>query len=117
MAAAARHAIMRPAHAILGSNLPGHTDHSGSGQLSRETKDGRPPEDLNSEERKERDSIAQSNTTARILPPQEIAQDPQNKALGKSSSALRIQDFDLVKTLGTGMPDNRADYEANVGPG
>ena len=108
MAAAARHALMRPAHAILSSNLPGHCDHSTNGQSSRETKDGQALEDLDSEERKERDSITRVDTTAGILPPQEIAQDPQNKALGKSSSALRIQDFDLVKTLGTGMPRNSA---------
>ena len=109
MAAAARHAIMRPAHAILGSNLPGHSDHPTNGQSSRETEDGKALEDLDSEERKERDSITQVDTTAGILPPQEIAQDPQNKELGKSSSALRIQDFDLVKTLGTGMPSSPAD--------
>ena len=57
---------------------------------------------MEQEERKERESVAQSNDA--VLPPQEIAQDPKNKELGKSSDALRIQDFDLVKTLGTGTP-------------
>ena len=36
------------------------------------------------------------------LPPDEVQQDPRNKALGKSSKGLSVKDFDLVRTLGTG---------------
>ena len=109
MAAAARQAIMRPAHAIMGNNLPGHHDHSNDPAPSRKTQDGnrngKAPEALEPEESKERESIAQSNASSNILPPKEIAQDPKHKELGKSSSALSIRDFELVKTLGTGMSD------------
>lgn len=102
-AAAARQIIMRPAHAMLGSNDHGHDEHSGDEPQSRSPKgaEDRPQQAREQEERKERESVAQSNTTE-PLAPKEIAQDPQRKDLGKSSGALRIQDFDLVKTLGTG---------------
>jgi len=36
------------------------------------------------------------------LPPDEVQLDPRNKELGRSSRALGVKDFDLVKTLGTG---------------
>ena len=36
------------------------------------------------------------------LPPEEVQQDPRNKELGKSSRGLSVEDFDLVRTLGTG---------------
>lgn len=38
----------------------------------------------------------------RSLQPDEIAVDPQQKVVGHSSKYLRRQDFDLLKTLGTG---------------
>ena len=37
-----------------------------------------------------------------VLPPEQIQQDPRNKALGGSSRGLSCDDFELVKTLGTG---------------
>ena len=37
------------------------------------------------------------------VPVEQIAQDPQHKQLGFSSQQLRVEDFDLMKTLGTGM--------------
>jgi protein kinase A len=36
------------------------------------------------------------------LPPEEVQQDPRNKDLGRSSRALGVSDFELVRTLGTG---------------
>jgi protein kinase A len=36
------------------------------------------------------------------LPPEEVQQDPRNKELGRSSRALSVNDFELVRTLGTG---------------
>ena len=101
MAAAARHAIMRPAHAILGSNLTGHHgDRHRNDAEPPKTNDGPKQEEMGAEESKERESVAQSS--AEVLPPQKIAQDPEKKDMGQSSSVLRIQDFELVKTLGTG---------------
>ena len=38
-----------------------------------------------------------------ILPPEEDAEHPKNKKLGASSQQLRIEDFELMKTLGTGQ--------------
>jgi protein kinase A len=37
-----------------------------------------------------------------LLEPNEIAIDPERKGLGHTSRALRIEDFNLIKTLGTG---------------
>ena len=38
-----------------------------------------------------------------LLEPKEITIDPERKRLGHKSSSLRIEDFNLIKTLGTGM--------------
>ena len=94
---------MRPAHAILGSTLHSHRDQVEDRSPPRRRNDSRQQQELAQDEHKERELVAHSSAASESLPPQEIAQDPKNKELGKSSQALRIQDFDLVKTLGTGM--------------
>lgn len=38
-----------------------------------------------------------------LLEPNEIGLDPERKGLGHMSSSLRVEDFNLIKTLGTGM--------------
>ena len=38
-----------------------------------------------------------------VLPQEQIAQDPVNKKLGQSSNHLTVHDFELMRTLGTGM--------------
>jgi protein kinase A len=38
------------------------------------------------------------------LSPDEIDIDPETKAVGHSSKVLREEDFELIKTLGTGAP-------------
>jgi protein kinase A len=50
---------------------------------------------------KEKDFVAQYKS-CEVLSPEEIEQDPRNKALGSSSRSLRVEDFELIKTLGTG---------------
>lgn len=37
-----------------------------------------------------------------ILEPNEITVDPERKRLGHTSNSLRVEDFNLIKTLGTG---------------
>jgi hypothetical protein len=37
-----------------------------------------------------------------VLPEEQINKDPVNKKLGQSSQTLRVTDFDLMRTLGTG---------------
>ena len=108
MAAAARQAIMRPAHAILGSSLLG--GHGRHGEKEQPSLQQELPEDRGEQhdldpaaQRREQESIAQLHASDEVLPPDQIDQSPQAKDLGKSSSGmLRIEDFDLVKTLGTG---------------
>lgn len=51
----------------------------------------------------EKQFIANWEEEKRPLKPEEIEQDPEHKRLGHSSSSLRVEDFNLVKTLGTGM--------------
>jgi hypothetical protein len=38
-----------------------------------------------------------------VLPHDQIAADPVNKKLGTSSQHLKVEDFELMRTLGTGM--------------
>lgn len=45
------------------------------------------------------------------LPAEEIAQGPHDKQLGFSSQHLRIEDFELLKTLGTGVLRSRLQAE------
>lgn len=90
-AAAAIQAIMP--HHILGS----------SKETQGPAKATTPPPRDEEQEEKERQFVAQFSERKEPLPPAEIAQDPQNKVLGGSSSQLRLDDFKLLKTLGTGI--------------
>ena len=48
------------------------------------------------------------------VPAEQIGRDPQHKQLGFSSQHLRIEDFELMKTLGTGTFEPRP--QARPGP-
>jgi hypothetical protein len=37
------------------------------------------------------------------MAPEEVSRPPEEKKLGMSSSTLRLSDFELMRTLGTGM--------------
>ncbi|KAL9608272.1 MAG: hypothetical protein Q9167_006881 [Letrouitia subvulpina] len=50
----------------------------------------------------EKQFIADFYNNTKPLAPNQIASDPHNKELGTSSRQLRVQDFELLKTLGTG---------------
>ena len=41
------------------------------------------------------------------MEPEEILEDPKDKVVGHSSSTLRCEDFELMKTLGTGTAPPR----------
>jgi protein kinase A len=47
----------------------------------------------------EKHFIAEFAEQQHPLPPEEVQQDPRNKELGKS---IGVEDFELVRTLGTG---------------
>ncbi|KAI4170527.1 MAG: hypothetical protein LQ343_004904 [Gyalolechia ehrenbergii] len=74
------------AHKLLGHNKPANSD---------------PPPVDNEKCRQEKQFIAEFYDNSRPLPPEEIADSPRNKELATSSRQLRIQDFELIKTLGT----------------
>lgn len=40
-----------------------------------------------------------------VLSPEEISHSPEDKQVGRSSKQLKVTDFDLMRTLGTGMLD------------
>src|ERR1700761_3734192 len=44
---------------------------------------------------------AEAVSKKEVLPPEDISNDPQNKKLG-FSSRLKVSDFELMRTLGTG---------------
>lgn len=71
---------------ILGSNAP--------------VRSGPAPGESREEEKA---FIAQFDNDPRSLSPRLIAEDPKNKKLGMSSKTLRLQDFELLKTVGTGI--------------
>ncbi|KAL8678549.1 MAG: hypothetical protein Q9186_005094 [Xanthomendoza sp. 1 TL-2023] len=75
------------AHKLLGHNKPATTDS--------------PPFD-SQKCQQEKQFIADFYDNARPLPPDQIADSPRSKELATSSHQLRIQDFELIKTLGTG---------------
>ncbi|KAI4253931.1 MAG: hypothetical protein L6R42_007389, partial [Xanthoria sp. 1 TBL-2021] len=60
-----------------------------------------PPVD-NEKCQQEKQFIADFCENAKPLAPNQIADSPRNKQLATSSHQLRIQDFELIKTLGTG---------------
>lgn len=51
----------------------------------------------------EKQFIAQFSDQQHPLPPEEVLEDPRSKQLGHSSKALGVRDFELVRTLGTGI--------------
>lgn len=64
----------------------------------RETKD-----DMMAHE-EEMNFISQWEEEKRPLSPSQIAMDPAQKKVGHTSHHLRLEDFELIKTLGTGAP-------------
>jgi protein kinase A len=50
----------------------------------------------------EKHTLAQWEDQKHTLSPDEIDKDPEKKAVGHSSKVLREDDFELIKTLGTG---------------
>ncbi|USW52110.1 Putative serine/threonine-protein kinase, active [Septoria linicola] len=60
------------------------------------------PKDTAADHENEKRKLAEWEAEKRPLEPDEIVVDPQHKPVGHSSKHLRRDDFDLVKTLGTG---------------
>ncbi|KAK5170558.1 cytochrome c oxidase subunit 1 [Saxophila tyrrhenica] len=58
--------------------------------------------DYNPQREDEKAKLAEWEAEKRTLEPSEVAQNPGQKPVGHSSKYLRKEDFDLVKTLGTG---------------
>lgn len=50
----------------------------------------------------EKHALAEWGEQQRPLEPGQIDQDPDRKMVGHSSNVLREEDFELIKTLGTG---------------
>jgi protein kinase A len=53
----------------------------------------------------EKRTLVQWEDRKRTLSPDEIDKDPEKKVVGHSSKVLREEDFELIKTLGTGAPN------------
>ncbi len=60
------------------------------------------PEERTAAVEQEKQFVAHFSEQQHPLPPEEVQQHPRNKDLGRSSRALSIHDFELVRTLGTG---------------
>lgn len=59
------------------------------------------------QKQKEKDFIACFECNGPSLSPSEIAENPRNKEVGSASKQLRIGDFELIKTIGTGQCTQR----------
>lgn len=88
------------AHKLLGHTKPAASDS--------------PPID-NAKCEQEKQNISDHCENARPLPPDQIATSPRNKELATSSKNLRIQDFELIKTLGTGERSSNDDKRRHNG--
>jgi hypothetical protein len=55
----------------------------------------------------EKHNLLEWQAQTRPLSPSEIHKDPERKVVGHSSQSLRQEDFELVKTLGTGAHRSR----------
>jgi len=88
MASAAVHKLLHP------HRSRDHGSHEGS-----ERQDSAAVERTRDEEKH---ALAQWGEHTRTLEPGQIAVDPDKKTVGHSSNVLRQEDFELVKTLGTG---------------
>lgn len=75
---------------------------SHSRMLHRSSVDGKKDKDDPAEHQKEKDFIIDFERHPEPLSPDHIAEDPKHKKLGHSSHQLKIEDFQLIKTLGTG---------------
>ncbi len=54
------------------------------------------------QKKKEKDFIACFECNGPPLTPSQIAKNPRSKEVGVASKQLRVADFDLIKTIGTG---------------
>ncbi|KAI4289893.1 MAG: hypothetical protein L6R35_000834 [Caloplaca aegaea] len=77
-----------------------HGAHKLLGRDNKSASSTSPPVD-NEKCQQEKRSIASFYDNAKPLPPDQIADSPRNKDLATSSRNLRIQDFELIRTLGT----------------
>ncbi|KAK4623582.1 cAMP-dependent protein kinase catalytic subunit alpha [Fulvia fulva] len=73
-----------------------HSQDSDSHSSSRDSRQS------NAQREEEKTRLASWEAEKHPLEPDEIVKDPQTKPVGHSSKVLRKEDFDLVKTLGTG---------------
>lgn len=76
--------------------------HFGAHKILGNKRSSRPAPLDEAQQEREKAFIAEFEDCKRPLSPLHIAEDPRNKKLGASSKQLCLQDFDLVKTLGTG---------------
>ena len=108
MAAGTKTAVTSPP--ILGQNLIdtvaqglGFKNSQNDAESSQNSDESKGTQREHQAEAQERQSLAVKHGHEEILEPSEIAKKPAQKDLGQSSKELRIGDFDLLKTLGTGM--------------
>ncbi|KAL9605188.1 MAG: hypothetical protein Q9179_001620 [Wetmoreana sp. 5 TL-2023] len=79
--------IKHGAHKLLGRDKPSASD---------------PPPVNNEKCQQEKQNLSNFFDDARPLAPDQVAECPRKKDLATSSKNLRIQDFELIRTLGTG---------------
>jgi protein kinase A len=100
MAAALQHLVphvLRSNHDENQGRNNGHNSHA----TYAPTEEPESKEDMRARE-EEKHFISSWEGNKHPLSPSQVASDPEKKKIGHSSRHLRLEDFELIKTLGTG---------------
>lgn len=63
----------------------------------------KPAEEVEKQKQQDRELVVDATSKDdQPMPPSEIVKDPAEKAVGRMSRGLRLNDFELIRTLGTG---------------
>lgn len=89
------HRLLHPTQHHRDKKEGAHSQHSGPLHDRSDSAMERPREE-------EKRTLAQWEEQKHTLSPDEIDKPPEKKVVGHSSKVLREEDFELVKTLGTG---------------
>lgn len=76
--------------------------HHVSEQVGISVAEPKSPEGQSRQEEKDQIAGYQRRSSSRPLAHKDIAADPKKKGLGYSSSNLKVSDFELMRTIGTG---------------
>lgn len=105
-------------HKLLHPRSHGHSDsdqaqESHSGQHSSGSHPERQDSAMDRAREDEKRTLSQWEDNKQPLSPDQVHEDPAQKPVGHSSEVLRQEDFELIKTLGTGAQNEARSLARN----